>query len=1286
MVVFDSIGQARSQSDPRLYARELSARIIHDFPLSLLPELREVPLPIVDSVGLSWSLEDVLRATPFLTLSGPSGCGRQLALQQFALRWTSQEQGTEPFPLLIALPLCDDGSSPPDVQIAAWTQIMQQPEQKPHRRVLPRLRLGSSAKKAVDLATHWTLLISGWESLPADRRAVWRSALLELAHTNSPIQLVVTLPPDESPWPDFIPLSIAPPTPALINSWVEQLVPEARRAAVRAALAPDGLLHTLNERLFDIALLAWIAPGFKLPACRADLYTLGLAAILGLSVDQLKTSLIVRELQLLAAYNEQPIGEYPDLLHPTTDDRLCFIHPQARRYLAARQLLDEGRFDLLWLLDPIEREELALLLTTMANDPAPLFAALWRSGRPDDSNVLILGRCLRELPSIGPTWTLRVLGALAALAHDGAPAPAQRAYELLAACLPLLDTALKAAIAVPPATQFLLRLLELLPDDLATPRLERLAYAATTPESLAWTLADLLADRPTLAETASPAAPSDPQCLARWSYVQALRGPATRAQLDPAMALLSLAAAAADPRRRLRMAQALFDDQFLAPPIRCIAPLLLADLHLPQAKALIEQAALDPLLDMRSAALTALARREPARVYEILASALYDTSTPWEARIAAIRQLGGYLAIGAGPLLENCAGDPALPLYVRLQATIALGRQAAGADYLVGIIVGANYHPEVRAEAARQLGAVGDHAASTLIRLIDDPATPAPLREGACDGLSIVGGPWASNALLRLLANADGDIGLMLAAVRALGRAGDAAAIEPLSWLLGPDALERLYCAVEPRLLNMHADDCLADPELPGPISLRLATALAANSAPGRPTTLAEFLADQADQIRIAAAQSLVAIGGRDAYTALVSALSDGTASGAISAIVEAIVEIEGQQSVEGLHLLLNTAEVSPLVRWLAIQHLADHPAGEEAMYRMLAQPDIDPFTRGTLAEALGRRGALTALPLLCQLAEDATADEYLRSQALLALGLLDTPATEASLLRLLGDQAENAGLRGLAAEHLPGQLSEEGRRIVRDILRREQIPPPIVIGALQSVRRTRDREALPLLLRYCQDDQAEIARTAIEAIGDFGDDSVTPILMSVAQSATARRGVRLEAAGALLRLGGAGYRPLLRAYLEHDSLPIRLQALEHLIVAGTSPDELLTMLATPTWPLPVRQRLIDHLADDPASTLVLIGILASNADHPMIRARAAESLGHIRSPAATATLIQLAKSVTTAIEIRLRCIDALGACSDTEAWLALSRLAEADTEQPVLRDRAIRALRAQIAEEEIQR
>ena len=1278
MVAFNIVGRLRHQNDLRAYRHALSSEVSQDLAIRLLPALIEIPPRIVDHDGAARTLSATLHETARVTLAGASGSGRRLALQQLAARWAASEDTTGPIPLLLSLPRLDDGHSPPAALVTAWLQAASQATpQRPARGMLSRIRSSAAPPNANDQLAGWLLLIYGWEELLPERRAAWRTMLLDAPRVWPLLHLAIALPIDEPPWPNFTALEIAPPTPAILTAWVQQLVPGEPRAAILEALAPGGRLQALSERLFEIALLAWLAPHPDLPATRAELYAGALARMLNLPPGRLALAPPIVELQLLAAYGEPPSSEVPGLLEPSDDSAPRFAHPQIRRYMAARQLVDEGRYTPLQAVEQAERDEMALLIVTMIADPTPLYAALWGDGHLRAEDVLTLGRCLRERPPLNPAWILRVVGALALLVRNGPQAP--RVHELLAAAMPALDMCLSGAAADDQAQRFLMRLFELLPATLATPRMERLVYADETPEPLAWELADMLIDRPSTEDHLPPPAPDRP-ALVRWGYIQAVRGPRGRQLLSAPLAttvLSALAASGAGDARRLRAAVALLDDPALPATTRVAALALLERSDHPAALGVIERAGHDPSAEVRQSALEALSRRDPSRAYTALNQAALDQTAPWDTRTQAILRLGDYLTLGAGALLEHCACDAALPLYVRMQAVTALGHQAAGMARLVIMAGDKRCHPEVRATAVQLLGAAGHRAAlDDLLRLLADPATPTALAEAICDSLSILGDRTVRQPLLQVLDRSAANVGLTLAAVRALGRIGDQEVVEPLSQLLGPEALGRLQSAVDRHLLHQPAETSLDAPGLPQPIALRLAEVLAIGATSAdRPTTLAELLMSEADHVRTAAARALVENGGPAAHAALLGALLDDATGGATAAIIAALAEVEGDTSAETLGYLLGAEEANSLTRWLVVQHLVNHPAGEAVMLRALTRTDIDTFTRGALAEALGQRGTFAAIAPLRQIADDSHAHEHLRSQALLALGLLDQPEIEPTLMHLIGNHAENVLLRGAAAESLPSQLSDEGRRFLRDMLRRERPPAPIAAGALRTLGRVHDREALPLLLRYCQDDIISVAQAAIAALAELGDANIAPLLVRIAQNPNADRSVRLEAIGTLLRIGGESYRPLLQVYIEHDPLPLQLQALEHLIATSTSPADLLVMLADSARPLPLRLRLLEHLRDNLLAAPVLLGILEDDDDEPSIRGLAAEALGRTRDAMAVPSLIRAAERAELAIGIRLHCIGALGAIGGLESWLALSRLADDET-QPALQTRALQALR----------
>jgi len=1280
MVAVNVVGRFLHQNDLHTYRRKLAQEIRQQLLFRLLPALIDLPSEIIGPDGSQYGLSGALHAGRHLSLSGASGSGRRLALLQAALRWAEGSLADTPPPVVVDLQQLDDGTTDPDELLAGAALAALRPAEPARLReplAFIRRMVGDD-----DQPPHaHLLLIYGWDELLPERRAVWRAGLQAISETNGATQLLVALPLDEQPWPGFMPLTIAPISPALCASWIEHLAPAEFRAPIAAALIPGGSLHPLSDRLFDIALLAWLAPIAGLPGSRAESYAQALATILGTTIEELDQARGVAELQRLAAYDEQPAESNSYLTERDLLGRMHFLHPQVRRFLAARQLVAEQRYDLLGTLEEGECAELGPMLATMLDDPTPLYIVLWARAHHHAATSVTLARCLREHAPRNSTWTLRIVAALAHHLHHSDQSARAQLIELLSSCMPTLDECLPLAARADEMVQrFLFDLFALLPAHLAMPRMQHLLLNAETPESFAWQLADRLLEHPAAEQPLIAPPRFNPRAMSRWIYIQALQDPASCMQIDTATVVAGLHALAdsgAGESRKLFVASALVENTAQPDATRLAALELLSGSSQPPAHTVVERACGDTNTDIRRKALELLSQLDPVRAGVALGRTAMDGSASWELRLAAIRHLGETWPPGAERLLLHCSQDAALPLYARLKAVAALAGNRSGIDELISMLSNAQQHPVVRAAAAWAIGAAG-YAGSLpqLIQLIDASDTPSILAEGGCRGLGALRDRAAVGSLARLIARSADDVTLTLAALQALGQIGDPDSTATIGALLGLEALHRLQRSVDPGLLDRPVDDSLTDPALPPAIADRLALALASSPTDeARPTTLSEFLSGEADRIRAAAARALVAIGGNPARAALLADLLDETTGGATADLITALSDLEGDQSAESLGYLLNTPDLNPMTHWLVARHLTTHPAGEVVMLRALQNATIDPFTRGALAEGLGQRHALSAVTPLRHLAENREIDAHLRSQALLGLGLLDDPTTETILIRLIGDANDDLTLRGLAAEYLPLQLSAEGRRFLRDLLRADRTPVQLVIGALRTLGRVHDREALPLLLRYCLGETAEIAQAAIDALADLGDGSVAPVLVRISQQHGADHALRLQAVSALLRIGGEGYLPLLRAYLHQGALPFRMLALEALLGSRATASDLLPILSNQSWPTAMRLRLIDYFASDSAAAPALINLLDTPNDEQQLRILAAEALGRLQYTSAAPTLIRQAERADTPTALRLRCVATLQTLNATAGWASLSQLAD-DPDQPdMLRERARRAL-----------
>ncbi|HEU4327689.1 MAG TPA: HEAT repeat domain-containing protein [Roseiflexaceae bacterium] len=1252
------IQRLRSHQELRSQRRRALGLLGQHLLPQLLPALRDTPLPVVDASGAPTTLEAQLRRSEFLTLSGPLGSGRGLALWQQAQRWA--ENDAAPLPALLALPQIDDGIIPPD-------QLLTE-----------RLDLSRSARSAPDPEGDpgLALLIGGWEDLDPDRRSAWRAALLRWPQRWPDRPLIVALPSEEPAWPGFTALHMRLPDDAVLATWLELLAAPALHTRLRSALAAGGPLATLRERLFELALLLWVAGRGRMPAHRAQLYDQALREVLA---DHPEAHLSMAQLQHLAAYDEAPAGALPGLIAPAPGKRLVFSHPLLRSYLAARQLADEGRFGLLRSLDLPQRIEVARFAAAGLDDPAPLYHALWGSGQTAD-DLLTLGHCLRERPSRNITWNLRLIGALALLGRDNRR---PEALALLEALAPTLDHTLDELIdhGDPAVLQSLPRLLALLPRDLLAPRVVRLAYGNTAPAELAWDVADLLLriapDQPT-----TP--PEEPQALARWAYVQALSGPAGRAALAKApVALTALTSTPLGDQRLLHVAAALADDHELPVSARIAGLALLHQSRQPTAMTVIDRACYDESHELRQAALEMLTERDPDRARAALSRTALERQAEPQVRIGAIERLAALQGEESLPLLARAAADTTLPLYARLLSITALGESTQSSDVLLSLLRDSENDVLMRAAAARALGRQRHTTAlPMMLSLLNNRSTPSALAAGVCEGLGDLGNTTATTQLIDLLERCPSEIDLTLVIIAALGKLGGADAIDQLSALIGDEALARLQRTVRGASAQDLAGASLDSYELGPALAQRLDEIRhSAETQADAPSTIGEFLAYEADRLRSAAAQALGRIGGNSARAALLAALLDNTADGGTAAVIDALAEEKDPEGPAALGYLLLNPDADPMVRWMAVQRLQQHPSGELVLLRSFKQNTLDPFTRGALAEALGQRHIIDALPLLRHIADDASSDTHLRAQVIIALGTLDDPATESTLLGLINDANVDTELRGLAAEHMPSRMTDEARRQLRDLLRRDRPPAPIAAGALRALGRAQDRESLTLMLRYSQDEPPTVAHAALLALRDMGDDGVAPVLVRVAQNPATDQAIRLLAVGTLLRIGGPSYQPLLRPYLNYGTLPMRMQALEHLLDSGAPLDELLSLLANRSWPLPLRLRLLHHCAALPGAAPALRVLLADDSEEHQLRMASIRVLLQSSDSGVLPVLIELARTPTTDLSIRLRSIAGIGLLSEPgdEGAPTLDLLVEAADQPSAVRAGALQALHTAI-------
>ena len=137
-----------------------------------------------------------------------------------------------------------------------------------------------------------------------------------------------------------------------------------------------------------------------------------------------------------------------------------------------------------------------------------------------------------------------------------------------------------------------------------------------------------------------------------------------------------------------------------------------------------------------------------------LSAVLQDVNADSEARAQAALALGPFASPTAIASLVMALGD----FDARVRDAALAGAQSAGPP-AVGPLSAALTRPDTGASAAQALGGIGTPAAVTALNtVLNDPATPVAVREGATVGLGRSGNPAVIPTLVRALGDSDGAV------------------------------------------------------------------------------------------------------------------------------------------------------------------------------------------------------------------------------------------------------------------------------------------------------------------------------------------------------------------------------------------------------------------------------------------------------------------------------------------------------------------------------------------------
>jgi len=518
--------------------------------------------------------------------------------------------------------------------------------------------------------------------------------------------------------------------------------------------------------------------------------------------------------------------------------------------------------------------------------------------------------------------------------------------------------------------------------------------------------------------------------------------------------------------------------------------------------------------------------------------------------------------------------------------------------------------------------------------------------------------------LLQVLRGRRGEDSVLRAAVEALGKIGNAAAV--------PGLLHALRSA---------------DAEVRRAAAEALGRIRDVGAVPG----LVKALDDVVARVRAAAEESLKQIDGEEVVAGLLRALGD--ANWEVRRAAETSGQIGDAAVVAGLLRALGDANKDADMRAAAAWALG-WIGGKEAVAGLLeALGDTEARVRAAAAKALGKIGNAAAVPGLLEALGDS--EWQVRWAAAWALGQIRDAAVVAGLLRALGDANKDVDVRAAAAWALGWIGGKEVVARLREALddaearvreaaawALEQIGAPAVPGlrealsdaearvreaAAWALGRIGDKEAVLGLLRALGDANEWTRRVAAKALGRIGDKEAVPGLLRALGDANAD--VREAAAEALGEIGDTAAVPGLLHALDDADAYVREAAAEALgrISDQAAVEGLLRALGDAKWWVRrAAAEALERIGDQAAVPGLLHALDDANAD---VREAAAAALGEIGDQAAVPGLLHALDDANA--DVRRAAAEALGQIGDQAAVEGLLRVlgdANADVRQAAAR------------------
>ena len=421
--------------------------------------------------------------------------------------------------------------------------------------------------------------------------------------------------------------------------------------------------------------------------------------------------------------------------------------------------------------------------------------------------------------------------------------------------------------------------------------------------------------------------------------------------------------------------------------------------------------------------------------------------------------------------------------------------------------------PEVRAQAARELGEKGDVLAiEPLIELLGDISPD--VQQSAIDAL-VKFGNLAIDPLIATLENGD--------------------------YITRPNAATALSQINDDRIVELLLKDLIStDNDVQKSAVVALGNRKLSDSDA---QLMILALSDNDPYVREAAAEGLGLIKETRAVVPLITMLTSYETDMIASEIATVSLIQIGAPSVEPLIALLSNDD--PWIQYTAEDALSR--IGDPAVEQLIAAlKDSNPQVRKFAAEALGEiKDARAVEPLLVTLRDE---DENVRNGSRGALSSIGAPAVE-PFIALLKD--EDPEIRRAAVLGLSGIKDD---RTIEPIIAALQDENDVVRStAAEALGKKNDARAVEPLIIALTDAETRVRWAAVNSLGELKDArSVESLIMALKDEDST---VRDAAAQALLDVGTPAVEPLLEA-LENQDLRIIASAYQFYIHRGEKGSE----------------------------------------------------------------------------------------------------------------------------------